>query len=371
MLTSTGAAQNRRGGFEAIGFYNLDKFFDTIKDPYKNDRDYLPYGALRWTGTDYRHKLERMAFSIWEMAAKEAPHGLTALGVCEVENRHVLEDLVMTPPLNERQWGIVHYESPDIQGLDVAFLYQRNRFELIGSQRIALQLVNKPNFRTRDQLLVTGRIAGEIVHFIVVHYPARGNCQECTHSQRTAAARLTLAIVRTIQKKSADAKIIIMGDFNDNPVNYTITAAIGAKKNIAQVRKGEFFNAFYPLYKDGARSTVYRGRWQLFDQMIVSHSLLQGSDSNKGLRLYQATLFNTPVLVDNYTNGMPSRTNTRGFSTHFPIYLTLINEKTNTPPIIPQRKNKKRTTIKTKEWHKDSIRIEYIFGEEREVFFTD
>jgi hypothetical protein len=366
ILVSVSAVPAQKNKYEAVGFYNLDNFFDTIKDTRHEDDDYLPYGIKRWTKVRYLQKLEHMAFAISQIGTKDVPHGLAALGVCEVENRRVLEDLIMTPPLREQQWGIVHYDSPDRQGLDVALLYQRNRFQVISSIPVPLRIAGKPKFRTRDQLLVTGRLGGEIVHLIVAHYPARGTCERCSQYQRVAAAMLTLSIVKYVQDKDPHAKIIIMGDFNDNPSSYSVADALGAKSSISQTRAGMLFNTSYPLYNDGGRSTIYRRQWCLFDQMIVSHSLLQGSC--KGLCLYESTIFNVPFFVDKYTKGRPAHTLARGFSTHFPIYLLFLNEnaarsKKGLTLSRPQRE------VTTNEWTRDTSYVRYVYGRVTEVTF--
>ena len=371
LLAALDIPQKPKDRFAAVGFYNMDNFFDTIKDARNDDAAYLPSGIKRWTGWRYRYKLERMAFAISQVAAKDVERGLAVLGVCEVENRRVLEDLTLTPPLNAMQWGIVHYDSPDRRGLDVALLYQRDRFQVLASRSIPLRIAGNPSFRSRAQLLVTGRLDGEIIHFIVAHYPLRGNCEGCTKNLRVAAARLTLNIVNFLLSKDNNAKIIIMGDFNDNPSSYSIARMLNAQPTIKETPQDGLFNAFYPLYKDGARSVFYRNEWHLFDQQIVSYPLLQTSGGG-GFKLYQATVFNAPFLVDKYTAGRPAHTFARGFSKHFPTYLVLINENVKKP----QRKGGKKSSrtypqVSTTEWTMDTSYSKYIFGEEIEVTFTD
>jgi hypothetical protein len=235
--------------------------------------------------------------------------------------------------------------------------------------------------------LITGRIGGEIVHFIVAHYPQRGNCTHCSRPLRIAAARITLDIVKFLQRINPDAKIIIMGDFGDNPNNYSILKVMGAKKSIRQTHPQDIFNASYPLFVDGARSIFYQKKWHLFDQQMVSHSLLHGAS---GLKLYQSTIFDAPFLVDKYTRGRPSYTAVSGFSKHYPIYLVLINEKYSSSPkrvkqpedsydnqIIYVQENiqssKPKPKIKTithrKISYKDTTYTRYIFGQEQEISF--
>lgn len=159
-----------------IGFYNLENLFDTILDLDPNkilQDDFTPEGPKAWTSERYHEKLNNLARVISELGTEISPDGVAILGVSEVENKEVLEDLVKEEKIKSRNYQIVHHESPDRRGIDVGFLYNPNYFKVESSQTYALKMPNDSNFFTRDQLVVNGYLNGEMIHVIVAHWPSR------------------------------------------------------------------------------------------------------------------------------------------------------------------------------------------------------
>ena len=156
-----------------IAFYNLENLFDTIDDPFTNDAEFLPDGTNHWTSERYQAKLANMADVINRIGGEIIKGGPTILGVSEIENRKVLEDLINTPPLKGKGYDIVHFDSPDRRGVDVGLLYKKSAFEVTNSTSNRLTMPGKYDWYTRDQLVVSGKLDGEMIHVIVNHWPSR------------------------------------------------------------------------------------------------------------------------------------------------------------------------------------------------------
>ena len=204
-----------------VGFYNLENLFDTIDDPLKQDEEFLPQGVNQWNTEKYLNKLHNMAYAISTIGTDWSPDGVAVLGVSEIENRAVLEDLVIQPEIKDRNYQIVHYDSPDRRGVDVGLLYNPKYFKLVSSKAYRTVVPDDPEFITRDQLLVSGLFDGEMMHFIVMHWPSRYGGEKRSMPGRVAAAELCRHIADSIMREDQNAKIIMMGDFND----YTTTRA--------------------------------------------------------------------------------------------------------------------------------------------------
>ncbi|MGL5913465.1 MAG: endonuclease/exonuclease/phosphatase family protein [Bacteroidales bacterium] len=323
-------AQTQKYMTACVGFYNLENLFDTIKSINTNDYDFLPEGKNMWNTERYQHKLLNMASVIREICTEISPLGSAILGVAEVENRAVLEDLIATPPLSEIDYGIVHYDSPDARGIDVAMLYQKGRFEVLGTRSARLAVADMPNFRTRDQLVVSGLLDGDLVHIIVVHWPSRYRGEKRSAPLRLAAAELSLSIVDSLYKADPSAKIILMGDMNDDPNNHSLTKVLKAKLNPKDVKKKGLYNPMYKLFEDGIGTLAWNNAWNLFDQIIISKPLLVGNKKSDGYQFYQAKVFNENFLKQQEGRyaGTPFRTFSRGvflggYSDHFPSYIIL------------------------------------------------
>ena len=197
---------------EGIGFYNLENLFDTIIDTDTNkilQDDFTPKGSKKWNTQKYYDKMGKMAGVISELGTEVIPYGLAIIGVSEIENKSVLEDLVKEEKLKDRNYQIVHYESPDRRGIDVGLLYNPKHFKVISSKSF---IVPDTTFFTRDQLLVSGKLDGELIHIIVAHWPSRRGGEKRSSPRRAVAADLARSIVDSLQKNDPNAKIFFMGD---------------------------------------------------------------------------------------------------------------------------------------------------------------
>lgn len=318
-----------------IAFYNLENLYDTINYPGKDDEEFTPTGNNRWTGDRYKKKLERLSEVISQIGNEFVKGGPVIMGFSEVENKQVVEDLINTPKLKPMNYGIVHYDSPDRRGVDVALIYQKKYFQVINSRAVPLHMANDTSFRSRDQLVVTGIFDGEPLSLIVNHWPSRRGGETISAPKRAAAATLCKSQADSLTMLNPNAKIIIMGDLNDDPKDESVVKFLKAKNDAKDVKKGELYNPMYKLHmKDGIGSLAYNDQWNLFDQMIVSYPLL-GEDKST-YKFYAAHIFNKPFLTqkDGAFKGYPLRTYAGGsyvggYSDHFPAYLFIIKEKKN------------------------------------------
>ena len=317
----------------SVGFYNLENLFDTINDPNTNDEEFLPEGANRWNTSKYYEKLENLAKVIIQIGDEYIRGGPAVLGFSEVENRTVVEDLVRTEPLAASGYAVAHIESADRRGIDVGFIYRPSVFKMKNLTYHRLQLASNPNYRTRDVVVMFGTIDGEKFHFLVNHWPSRSGGEKETEKYRAAMATLCRNVVDSIFSIDEYAKIIIMGDLNDDPVDASVVRNLGAKFKIEHVKpKRDLFNPMYQLYRDGIGSLAYRNSWNLFDQLIVSSGLLGMSDN--GFRFHKAKVFNRNFLLqkEGQYKGYPLRTfaggvYTAGYSDHLPVYLFLVKDQ--------------------------------------------
>ena len=314
-----------------VGFYNLENLFDTIDDPNKNDEEFTPQGANQWNTEKYMDKLHNMAYAISTIGTDISPDGVAVLGMSEMENRKVLEDLVAQPELKGRNYQVVHYDSPDRRGVDVGLIYNPKYFKMTSSKSYRTVVPNQPDFITRDQLLVSGLFDGEMMHFIVMHWPSRYGGEKRSMPGRVAAAELCRHIADSIMDADPDAKIIMMGDFNDYPDNKSITTHLRASFNMKNLRKGDFFNPMYELHKKGYGTNYYRDVPGVLDQTILSPGLLPTDYSTYQYK--NAKVHNKEFLKQHggKYNGYPFRTFGNGvwmggYSDHFPVYVILLKK---------------------------------------------
>mgnify|MGYP001812536769 CR=1 FL=1 len=256
------------------------------------------------------------------------------IGVSEVENRNVLEDVVNDSLLLPRDYGIVHYESPDGRGIDVALLYQKKLFVPLYTSSHELKIfddINNKPIRTRDQLLVSGKLEGEMIHLIVNHWPSRRGGEARSRPKRVAAAKLNKKIIDSLQTIDPYAKIFIMGDLNDDPTNTSVKDVLNAKRKKEDVGIKGIYNPMEDIFKKGLGSNAYRDSWSLFDQILITKPLLEKDYSS--FVFYRAGIFNKNYLTNKKGRwkGYPFRSFadggfTDGFSDHFPAYVYIIKE---------------------------------------------
>ncbi len=318
-----------------IAFYNVENLFDYEDDPITFDDDRTPDGNDHWTQEIYEAKLANMAKVISEIGEDVTGTSPAMIGLSEIENRRVLEDLLNQKPLVNKDYGIVHFDSPDRRGIDVALLYQKKLFTPIYTKAYELFLYDDNDrtkrIYTRDQLLVSGMLDGEKIHIIVNHWPSRSGGEARSRPKRLKAAQLNKHIMDSLFSEEPYAKIITMGDLNDDPISPSIKDVLKTKNEKKDLKLKELYNPMEDMYKKGMGTLAYRDAWNLFDQIIISTELTQKDYSS--YRFYKAGIFNKSYLETprGQYKGYPFRSFVNGFtggySDHFPVYIYLIKEK--------------------------------------------
>ena len=307
--------QERRYTMYGVMFYNLENLFDTINNNGAYDLEFSPRGARQWNGTKYWQKQHNMAYAISQMEVKGSPaEGPVIIGVSEIE------------------------DSPDRRGVDVGLLYNPRFFKVLNvtNQCINKYLPDYPEFRSRDQLCVTGMLAGEKVSVIVNHWPSRLGGEEQSSYLREAAGRMARATMDSLLLDDPNQGIIFMGDLNDDPQNKSCSEAVGAKKEIKDcVEPGSCFNPWWNILNKGIGTLGYKGNWNLFDQIIFTDYFLKNYDSKDKptLTFLRAEVLNRKFLrsEEGDRQGYPLRTFTagiflNGYSDHFPTMIYLVKE---------------------------------------------
>jgi len=327
-----------------IGFYNLENLFDTYHDEGKNDYEFLPDGKNQWTEAKYQKKLKNMATVI---KAMKEDNGIwhTILGVSEVENRHVLEDLVSQEEIADANYQIVHYDGPDRRGVDCALLYKPETFTLLASESIPFTFNSSKidfsawteqemeDFKTRDVLMARGTIDGEMFAFFVAHLPSRigGKGQDL----RPRGAEIIYERAMELQKEFPGIRIVVMGDMNDNPTDESMTTYMHGKETVEELADTDFFSPFLHMLKSGYGSLAYRNEWSIYDLILVNKQLAQAPDG--GLKLipihskgFYARVFKKDFMVQQsgQYKGQPFRTFSNGafiggYSDHYPTYIVV------------------------------------------------
>ncbi|WP_243641666.1 endonuclease/exonuclease/phosphatase family protein [Maribacter algicola] len=315
-----------------IAFYNLENLFDTTNDSLVFDDDRTPTGKDNWTEDRYWKKIENLSRVLSDIGSDNNPSGPDLLGVCEAENRTVLEDLINHPLLKKRQYGIVHFDSPDERGIDVGLLFAKSSFIPISFVSRRLLLTNEEGFRdyTRDQLVVEGLLDNEKIYVIVNHWPSRSGGELRSRPYRLKAAELNWRIIDSLRYLDPSAKIISMGDFNDDPISPSFKKILKVRGKEKQLDSLGLFGPMENLFKKGIGSLAYRDQWNLFDQIYLTANLV---NNPKGYRFWKADVFNPPYLIDpkGMYKGYPLRTYAGGsyiggYSDHFPVFVHLIRE---------------------------------------------
>jgi len=335
LLSNNSEAQKKHYELTGVGFYNLENLFDTDNDPKIRDDEYTPEGKNKWTKDKYAEKLFNMAHVISLISKEETnDNGVSVLGVCEVENRKVLEDLVQQPALKARNLQIAHIDSPDKRGIDVGLLYNPKDFKMLNTKSYIFEHIfaDGDTLFTRNQLLVTGLLKGERYHFIVNHWPSRRGGEKRSRPLRNAAADVTRSIADSIFASEPNAKVVIMGDLNDDPRNQSVRKHIKTKPKKKSMKEGLFYNPWEIMLKKGVGTLAYGDSWNLFDQILLSNAMV--SDDTNGSVFYKAKVFKHKFMVqqDGRFKGYPKRTYSYGnynggYSDHFPTYILLVKNK--------------------------------------------
>ena len=324
VATQYATAQEHRVGMYGIGFYNLENLFDTEHDEDKNDYEYLPDGTNKWTTLKYSHKLRNMARVLADMGTDHLKPGLACIGVSEVENAHVLTDLCAQEPLAARGYKYVHIEGPDKRGVDCALLYNPRFFQ---PGKVWLQPYDMADILTRPTrgfLTVQGTMAKDSLTIIVCHWPSRF----ASSPARVWAAKQVRAEKDSILQANPKMKILIMGDMNDDPMDESMAQGLGARRKMADVGPNEMFNPWWQMLLDGIGTLMYNGKWNLFDQIVMTPNLLD-KDKTKDystLTYLRNERFMRPYMMqtEGKYKGSPKRTHASGvwldgFSDHLPV----------------------------------------------------
>ncbi|MFH1120727.1 MAG: endonuclease [Bacteroidota bacterium] len=315
-------------GFK-IMFYNLENLFDPFDDSLKDDNEFLPGGIRGWTWKKFEKKLQNTAKVIIAAGGWRPPE---IIGVCELENRFSLIQLLKRTPLEPFGYQIVHEESPDGRGIDVGLMYRPDRFRKLYHRAIPVIFEGDSISTTRDILYVKGLVPnGDTLHVFVNHWPSKFGGAAATIPKRKDAALLLKSVTDSIARKNPDALIVITGDFNDQPSDESVEVHLGARHGQTEPTGYYLYNLMYSLMgKWDVGSHKFREEWSIIDQFIISSALL---NSRTGLRLSEnrAEIFRAPFLIEedrNFNGTKPFRTFSGpvyqgGFSDHLPILLFL------------------------------------------------
>lgn len=313
-------------------FYNCENFFDTINNPLSNDDEFTPGGDKNYNSVVYFDKVGKLASVISQIGTDAKPEnadGPALLGVSEVENSGVLNDLVHHPLLLKRGYKIVHYEGKDARGIEVALLYNPKYFVVENSKPLFVKLPGY--YYTRDILWIKGKLDGETIHIYVNHWPSRLGGEDKSAPSRAIAAMVCRKHMDSISRADGEQKVIIMGDMNDDPVSPSITKFLKAKEDIKKVNRYGIYNPWTSLYRKGLGTLAYRDAWGLFDQIMLSRPWLP-KDQN-GFFFFQQHVFNREFITENTGRyrGYPMRSwdgniYQGGYSDHYPVYIVLLKK---------------------------------------------
>ena len=309
---------NPKNNKHCFAFYNIENLFDIYNEEHKHDSDFTETSEKRWTLKRYKNKINKISFAISKIGLKETKRHPAMLGLAEVENEVVLKDLIKHDNLKDCNYNFVHYNSKDERGIDVAFIYDTKKFSVLDSKVHSIVLHDEDGDvdYTRDILHVYGTFLEEKIDVIINHWPSRRDGSNETAKKRMIASNKVKELVTNIRIKNKEAKILIMGDFNDDPSSESIKSL---------VNNNELYNPMDTLLSIDRGTTVYRGDWNLFDQMIISVNCFNRK-ANK-LRFETANIFDADFLKqkDGDYKGTPYRTYVGkkykgGYSDHFPVY---------------------------------------------------
>lgn len=315
-------AQNTERNLYSVAFYNLENLFDTIHDSGKNDYEFLPDGSYQWTAQKYEAKLKNLSTVLSSLSRELVPEGPAVIGVAEAENHRVLTDLVNQPAISN--YKFVHYEGPDKRGIDCALLYDPEQFTVTNSKLVlSTPFEGDTVHLTRGFLIVDGQLAGERICFIVNHWPSRG----AESPVRVHAAKQVKALTDSLLHIDKKMKIVVMGDMNDDPMDESMLA-LGARKYKSGMKADQFYNPWWETLEDkGVGTLLYRGKWNLFDHIVLSRPLVK---AKKGLRYDHNEVFIRDFLIqqDGKYKGSPLRTHggrvwLNGYSDHLPTIIYL------------------------------------------------
>lgn len=313
-----------------IMFYNVENLFDTFDDTLTRDEEFLPDGDRHWNNSKFYKKLNNIYKVIVGIGEWEAP---TVVALCEIENRFVLNKLIYDTPLKKFDYKVVHFDSPDRRGIDVGLIYRKGKFIKDTAYTLPINFPFNPESKTRDILYVKGSFGeNDTIHLFVNHWPSRYGGYMKTVEKRNYVASILKKASDSIFYKNENAKIIIMGDLNDGPYEASLMEHLKAKPDTTELRNNQLVNLLAINQKEG--TLKYQGKWDLFDQVIVSGAMLT---AGSGYKVFgrKAHIYKPEFLFEEdekYLGKKPFRTYSGfkyigGFSDHFPVYLDVIYEE--------------------------------------------
>ncbi|MCH5600130.1 endonuclease/exonuclease/phosphatase family protein [Niabella ginsengisoli] len=316
-----------------IGFYNLENLYDTIFHGSNDDVNFTPSGSKAYTSAVFNDKLAKLAKVISEIGINVSPDGPAMLGIAEIENRYVLDTLLRHPLIADRNYKYVHYNSKDFRGVDVALVYNPKYFKVERSRPIFVRIPAgaKETVYTRDILWVKGLLDGERINVFVNHWPSRAGGEKRSEPARIAAATTIRTFMDSLLIIDPSAKMIVMGDLNDDPINNSITKGLKATGNSRSISPDDLYNPWFEMYKNGFGTLAYQDAWSLFDQIIISSSFLDKKQT--GFFYYRHHIFKADYMIENNGRykGYPMRSYNGdvyrgGYSDHFPTYVVLLKK---------------------------------------------
>lgn len=310
-------------GQERLVFYNLENLFDTSDDPHARDEEFTPGGAKHWTADRYADKLRRLAQALDSVGGGEWP---VVIGVAEAENRRVLEDLTRKTRMAKGKYAIVHHDSPDVRGIDVALLYRKKWMRVLAEEALQVSYKEGRRARTREVLYVKGLAGGDTLHFFVCHFPSMVGGEKQSEWKRVRVAELVRGRVDSLFAADSGAMVVVMGDMNGE-ADTRAQRILCPSADTATYRTGELYNPGAYLLKAPFGSYRYRGRWQTLDHILVSGSMLNGTAPRQLSR--RTVVYSAPFLLEEDKSHFgfkpfPTYRGPRyygGYSDHLPVYI--------------------------------------------------
>lgn len=327
LLSAVCHAQSAKENLCAVAFYNTENLFDPADDPDKQDDEFTPGGANKYTNEVYKQKLQNISIVLSRIGKDMAPEGAALIGLAEIENSKVLADLTSQPLIKAKGYKYILYEGYDPRGIDVALLYDPKVFRVIKSTIVPIRI---PQKAARDILYVHGLLYKDTVHVLVNHWPSRREGEQETRYERNIAAETNRKFIDNLQKQQPNAKIILMGDLNDDPADYTVSNILKGNGSTQALQANELYNPWMTIHKPASIGSLqYKRKWNLFDQILVSRPMV---NSRRGIRYYNATIFNKEFLQQpsGRYKGSPYRSYRgtywmNGYSDHYPIVMYLLH----------------------------------------------
>lgn len=320
-MSNVSSSNLNTSDYYTIAFYNVENLFDTVNDPNTYDDAFLPDADRRWSERRLKKKVRKLGYAISKLGFETSKRLPSIVGLAEVENRDVIEMLLQSKFLKDHPYGIVHYDSRDERGIDTALIYNKKEFTVTHSEIFQVNLVNEfnePDY-TRDILLVEGLLNNETIYVFVNHWSSRREGAELTEPKRIKAAQVLSHAIKGIIEKDKDAKIMVMGDFNDDPQSKSIRHVVNSN---------DLYNPMETLMSFTRGSLNHQLHWNLFDQILFTTNFFEYEAEKHSFS--KADIFDKEFLKQfkGKYKGSPFRTYVGakykgGYSDHFPVYLIL------------------------------------------------